>query len=170
MFISTMRFVGDLDDEFYDDERQRDVWNEASAVGFQLFYWVSLIACCILPWVAGVTGSWITLGILIVFVTISAVVVSYARARGLDLYTSQSLLTPRVVTATGLYLIAALSAIATLFVKLADAGSSIFIGMAIGTCVGGGCGVYGILRKRRLNHEGDARAEAAELLELEKEG
>src|SRR5437868_6635333 len=38
-FERAMRAAGDLDDEFYLDERQRDVWNEAAAVGFQLFMW-----------------------------------------------------------------------------------------------------------------------------------
>ena len=33
---STLRFVGDLDHPFYDDERQRFVWYEASAIGLQL--------------------------------------------------------------------------------------------------------------------------------------
>lgn len=32
-----MRWVGDLDHPFYSDERQRYVWYEASAIGFQLF-------------------------------------------------------------------------------------------------------------------------------------
>lgn len=36
--------IGDLDDPFYAEERDRDVWNEASAVGFQLLLWVLLVA------------------------------------------------------------------------------------------------------------------------------
>lgn len=57
-FITAMRVVGDLDDEFYRDENQRDVWNEASAVGYQLFLWVGLVAAAILPWAAGTVGAW----------------------------------------------------------------------------------------------------------------
>ncbi|MDH6675822.1 hypothetical protein M2284_000010 [Rhodococcus sp. LBL1] len=38
VFVNAMRVVGGLDDEFYRGERQRDAWNEAAAVGYQLFW------------------------------------------------------------------------------------------------------------------------------------
>ena len=56
-FVKAARFVGDLDDEFYADELQRDIWNEASAVGFQALLWIGLITGAILPFAAGVTGA-----------------------------------------------------------------------------------------------------------------
>jgi hypothetical protein len=34
--MAALRWIGDLDHPFYDDERQRYVWYEASAIGFQL--------------------------------------------------------------------------------------------------------------------------------------
>lgn len=47
--MKAMRFVGDLDDDFYKDERQRDVWNEASAVGLQSVFWAIFVSSAILP-------------------------------------------------------------------------------------------------------------------------
>lgn len=166
-FTNVLRYVGDLDDEFYDDERQRDVWNEASAIGFQLFYWVSLIGAAVLPWTVGITGSWIALGILVVFLTISSLILAYSKARGLDMYAAQSLLQPRVVLGVVLYLVAAFSSLITLAMEyLGGGGSAVFVGMAVGAVVGGACGLYGLLRSRRLQRADEARADEAEKLEL----
>ncbi len=49
VFMKAARTIGDLDDEFYHDERQRDVWNEASAVGFQLAQWAALAGAAFCP-------------------------------------------------------------------------------------------------------------------------
>ena len=38
-FVRAARFVGDLGNPFYEEERQRDVWNEACAFGLQLLLW-----------------------------------------------------------------------------------------------------------------------------------
>lgn len=38
-----MRWIGDLDHPFYSDERQRYVWYEASAIGFQLFVLIQIL-------------------------------------------------------------------------------------------------------------------------------
>ena len=43
-FVSAAAAVGDLGNPFYDEERRRDVWNEASAVGFQLMLILGLAA------------------------------------------------------------------------------------------------------------------------------
>jgi hypothetical protein len=39
VFVRLAAGVGDLGNPFYREERQRDVWNEASAVGMQLTLW-----------------------------------------------------------------------------------------------------------------------------------
>ncbi|WP_245819671.1 hypothetical protein [Rhodococcoides yunnanense] len=170
-FIRAMRFVGDLDDEFYDDELHRDVWNEASAVGFQLFVWVSLVAAAILPWVAGIAGSWTSVGVLLVFLSVATAVLGYTRARGLDMHTSQKLTRARIYGATGIYLLGAGSAAVTLLAEYGGGNTrSIAAGASIGVCAGLAAGIHGIVRKRRLEREDEARAEQEELLELEKEG
>ncbi|MBK5221936.1 MAG: hypothetical protein JJE52_03485 [Acidimicrobiia bacterium] len=39
LFMRTAARIGDLGSPLYDEERRRDVWNEASAVGFQIMLW-----------------------------------------------------------------------------------------------------------------------------------
>lgn len=52
-FTRATRVIGDLDSPFYAEERQRDVWNEASAVGFQTMLWGGLILACAMTWTGG---------------------------------------------------------------------------------------------------------------------
>lgn len=51
--VRAARAIGDLDSPFYDEERQRDVWNEASAVGFQFILITSLLTSTVTIWVVG---------------------------------------------------------------------------------------------------------------------
>ncbi len=135
-FTKAMRKVGDLDDEFYDDERQRDVWNEASAVGMQLYVWVSLIVAAVLPWVAGRTGSWIALSLLVVYLSVTFAVLGYAKSRGLDMYTQQNLRRPRIFLATVLYLLGAFAAIGSLVLGQENGNPPFALGMVIGEASG----------------------------------
>lgn len=51
-----MRFaaaVADFGDPFYAEERQRDVWNEASAFGFQLLLWGAFVVSAAMVWIGG---------------------------------------------------------------------------------------------------------------------
>jgi hypothetical protein len=45
--------IGDLSNPFYAEERQRDVWNEASAVALQVMLWLSLLAATGAAWFVG---------------------------------------------------------------------------------------------------------------------
>ena len=85
VLMKAARVVGDLDDEFYADERQRDVWNEAAAIGFQLWLWSALVAAAILPWVAGTVGAWTAVGLLVAATVISLITQWYSRAHDVDL-------------------------------------------------------------------------------------
>lgn len=78
------RVIGDLDDEFYNDEGSRDTWNEASAVGFQMLLWMALITAAALPFVAGRTGA--NIGTLLLFaVGLTSIFVQvYAVGRGIN--------------------------------------------------------------------------------------
>ncbi|MBS9371721.1 DUF2029 domain-containing protein [Rhodococcus sp. B50] len=105
VFLKAARVIGDLDDEFYRDERQRDVWNEASAVGFQLTQWVALAAAALLPWLAGRPGAWTAIGILVAWFIVSIVTQLYARQRDVDLYATAKLWRPRSAAAAALYLV-----------------------------------------------------------------
>ncbi|MBN9757044.1 hypothetical protein Ae406Ps2_1879c [Pseudonocardia sp. Ae406_Ps2] len=52
-FVRAAAAVGDLGNPFYREERRRDVWNEASAVGFQLMLWLGLAAAGAMIWIGG---------------------------------------------------------------------------------------------------------------------
>ena len=48
-----LRWIGDLDHPFYSDERNRYVWYEASAIGFQLLFMGSYFMSGLVLWVGG---------------------------------------------------------------------------------------------------------------------
>jgi hypothetical protein len=52
-FVRTAAAIGDLSNPFYLEERQRDVWNEASAVAFQVLIWLHLLAATAVVWIVG---------------------------------------------------------------------------------------------------------------------
>lgn len=54
--VRTAGRIGDLGNPFYAEERQRDVWNEASAVGLQLALWLGTIAATAMVWLQGATA------------------------------------------------------------------------------------------------------------------
>lgn len=149
-FIKAMRFVGDLDDEFYDDERQRDVWNEASAIGFQLFQWVGLISGAILPWVAGVTGAWISIGVLVALTAVNLLTIGYSAARSVNLYTAAKINRVRGVVVAVVLLIGYLGALIKLQPDaFSETGS--WAGGLVGAIFGGGIVGLAIWWMRRRN-------------------
>ena len=162
-FTKAARFVGDLDDDFYADELQRDIWNEASAVGFQSLLWIGMIVGAVLPFAAGVTGAWVALGIFVALTAVANVVLAYARARGIDMYTSQELRRARIALAGVLLFLTGGGAMIRLLAHYGggDLGS-VAIGAAIGAPVGLAAVVVGVkmhqLRQRKAEH-------AAELAE-----
>lgn len=159
-----MRFVGDLDDEFYDDEHQRDVWNEASAIGMQAYQWCVLIAAAILPWAAGRVGAWIALGLLAVWLVTSTLVQVYARARGVDLQVLVGYTKPRVIVAMVIYLVGMFGVIAQLLWgphAFHDHPSGV-LGAVVGAAIGGSAGLLVVMRKRRRVRRREADEEARE--------
>ncbi|MBY4129562.1 DUF2029 domain-containing protein [Rhodococcus fascians] len=157
-FTKTMRFVGDLDDEFYDDERQRDVWNEASAVGFQMFYWAAIIGAAILAWVGNTTGVWIALGILLVATLISYATLGYSAARGVNMYTAAKIGRVRGVVLGALVVVGCFGVLVRLQPDLYARASS-WAGAVVGVIAG--CGVVAlIIRQMRKRN---ARFEAEEI-------
>ncbi|WP_032401814.1 hypothetical protein [Rhodococcoides fascians] len=164
-FVTAARFVGDLDDEFYADELQRDIWNEASAVGFQSLLWIGLIGGAVLPYAAGVTGAWMALGLFFVLISVSFVVLGYARERGIDMYASQKLRRSRIAFAGLLFFLAGAGAALRLLAHYGGGNfQSLWIGAAIGAPVGLAAGVVGIKNRRRRVQEAERAAEKAELL------
>ncbi|MDV6264226.1 DUF2029 domain-containing protein [Rhodococcoides yunnanense] len=157
-FTKAMRFVGDLDDEFYDDERQRDVWNEASAIGFQLFYWSALIGAAILAWTGSTAGAWFALGILVVATLISSATLAYSAARGVNLYTAAKLGRVRGVVAGAIMAAGFIGALVRLQPDVYSQVSS-WAGAVVGAVAGGGVALLIIWQMRKRN----ARFEAGEI-------
>ncbi|MCK0092862.1 DUF2029 domain-containing protein [Rhodococcus sp. F64268] len=160
VFMKLARIIGDLDDEFYRDERQRDVWNEASAVGFQLAQWAALVGGAVLPWLAGRAGAQIAIGVLALWFLISMAVIMYARARDVDVYATAKTWTPRVFVACLVYLAGIVGIYAQLSTPL-DQDPATWAGAVVGGLVGGGTAVALIAwyrhRQRRRWAEEDAR-------------
>ena len=85
-----MRFasaVADLGDPFYTEERQRDVWNEASAFGFQLLLWSGLALSALMLWFGGRDALPYAYGLLGITGLASALTIGYARRLGVDVAT-----------------------------------------------------------------------------------
>ena len=164
-FVTASRFVGDLDDEFYADELQRDIWNEASAVGFQSLLWIGLISSAVLPFAAGVTGAWIALGLFLVLIAVSLVVSGYARVRGVDMYASQKLRRVRLALAGLLFFLGGSGATRRLLAHYGGGNlQSLWIGAAIAAPVGLAAGLVGVRNRRRQVRETERAADDAELL------
>ena len=84
-FVRTAGAIGDLGSPFYDEEHQRDVWNEASAVGFQLLLWLLPVAAVISVWAGGAIAVPYALVMFLASGLTSWVVIAFARARGVDM-------------------------------------------------------------------------------------
>ena len=52
-FVRAAAAIGDLSNPFYGEERQRDVWNEASAVALQVLLSLNLLAATAAVWIVG---------------------------------------------------------------------------------------------------------------------
>jgi hypothetical protein len=52
-FVRAAAVIGDLSNPFYAEERQRDVWNEASAVALQVLLCLNLLAATAAVWIVG---------------------------------------------------------------------------------------------------------------------
>ncbi len=81
-FVRAAGMVGDLCNPFYREERQRDVWNEASAVGLQLVLWLGLAAVAAMVWLGGAPALPYALAVLVVLGAASWVSVLYAHKLG----------------------------------------------------------------------------------------
>jgi hypothetical protein len=83
-FVRAASVVADLNSPFYDEERDRDVWNEASAVGFQVLLWGVPLAAAAALWI-GRAAALLPVGlILAVWFAAVVLVLTYARRFEVD--------------------------------------------------------------------------------------
>ena len=88
-----MRFaaaVADFGHPFYAEERQRDVWNEASAFGFQLLLWGSLVLATVMHWFGGHAAFPYAVAMIILAGTGSAMTIGYAPRLGVEVASKKS--------------------------------------------------------------------------------
>ena len=102
-FTRAARAIGDLDSPFYDEERQRDVWNEASAVGLQAMIWGTLGLTCAMAWLGGGTAAPWAVALLAVVGVASLLTVGYARRQQVTGLESVRMRRPRVLAFALLY-------------------------------------------------------------------
>lgn len=85
LFMRGAAVVGGLDSEFYDEERQREVWNEASAVGLQLTSLLGLGASAAMLWIVGRPAQPYALVLVLVVSIPSVVTMCYAHRLGVEI-------------------------------------------------------------------------------------
>ena len=103
-FVRAAGTIGDLGSPFYREERQRDVWNEASAVGLQTTLLLALTAATGMVWFGGASALPYAFTVLGVVGVASWVTVLYAGALGVTVDDAH-LLRLRLVPYLGLVLL-----------------------------------------------------------------
>ena len=74
--------VGHLDHPLYDDEHQRDVWNEASAVGYQACTWGIFVFLAVAPWLGGPDASPYIVTVAAILGVAGVLAMAHAQRRG----------------------------------------------------------------------------------------
>lgn len=144
LFVRLAAGVGDLGNPFYREERQRDVWNEASAVGMQLTLWAGMAAATAMVWIGGSTGFPYALTLMLLLGAIGWVVFLYAARLGVRADSGTRLARRRTVP----YVVLLLAFFAGVLHSGVVSGSAGW-GAAFGVLGGALAGVLGLRRSRR---------------------
>ena len=96
-FVRAAGMVGDLGNPFYREERERDVWNEASAVGLQLVLWLGLAAAAGMVWLGGATALPYAVTVFLIVGAGSGVGLLYAHRLGVRVSATGRVLQLRLV-------------------------------------------------------------------------
>lgn len=155
-FVRAGAAIGDLGSPFYREERQRDVWNEASAVGLQVTLWLALAAATGMVWLGGATGLPYAATLFCVVGVASWITLLYAGALGVTI-DDAALLRLRLVPYLALVVLFLVGA-----ARVAPSGGFLggFVqGGAWGAAAGGALAVFFTLRgglraRRQKRHAG----------------
>ncbi len=96
-FVRAAAVIGDLSNPFYQEERPRDVWNEASAVALQVVLVLSLLAETAAVWIIGADALPYVYALLVIVGIASWVAILYARSLGVNVTDSQWIWWPRMI-------------------------------------------------------------------------
>lgn len=130
--------IGDFGSPFYAEERQRDVWNESSAVGFQAMLWGTTALACAMAWIGGAGQAGWAIALLVIAGVASWITLGHARRHGITGLEDARMLRLRVGLWLGLYLVTVVG-IAYRLIRGQDAGDSatgVVVGMVIGVVLG----------------------------------
>lgn len=129
-FLNAAGTIGDLGHPFYAEERQRDVWNEASAVGLQVVLLLGLAGAAAMVWLGGAASLPYAVGVLGILSAGSSVTVIYARKLGVNAHDAAGVLRLRLVP------YALLLVLLIIGVARAAPAEGFFSGLALGMVVG----------------------------------
>jgi hypothetical protein len=152
-----MRFasaVADFGSPFYAEERQRDVWNEASAFGFQLMLWATMALSAAMFWLGGRPVAPYAFAVLLVNLIASYLVIAYARLLGVKVAVKGTLTRPRMLVSAVVYFALVLGAVRSVGAHGLD-GSGLMIGLMVGA--GGMTGLIIGMRRDRRRRERSAQ-------------
>jgi hypothetical protein len=139
-FVRAASAMGDLGNPFYLEERQRDVWNEASAVGLQLVLWLGLGTAAAMVWLGGRPALPYAFAVFAIVSVSSGVSLLYANKLGVRVDDAGRVLRLRLVPYVVLLVL--------FFVGVVRAApsSGFGAGLAWGTPVGGVVAVLSLVR------------------------
>jgi uncharacterized membrane protein YkvI len=95
--VRVAAFLGDLSNPFYREERQRDVWNEASAVALQVVVVLSLLAETAAVWIVGADALPYVYALLGIVGIAGWIAILYARSLGVHADDPQRMWRPRMI-------------------------------------------------------------------------
>lgn len=147
-FARATSAVADLDSPFYAEERQRDVWNEASAIGFQTMLWGGLALACAMVWIGGRPQIGWAAGLLAVIAVASWLTLTHANRLGVTGRENVRLNRPRMYLFGVLYL-------GTLIGMAVRSGAELSPSTVVGLVVGAALAIAAIaVTGRRARAEG----------------
>ena len=144
--LRSARAVGDLGNPFYAEERQRHVWNEASAVGLQLAIWLMLLTATVMVWVGGRDAVPYALAVFLLAGAVSWTTVLYALALGVDASSPQHVLRARLLPYLALLVLLVVGTVRAL--------GHVSPSVAAGAAVGAGVAVAALTLARRRRSAG----------------
>lgn len=145
-FERTAAVVGDLGNPFYAEERQRDVWNEASALGLQVATWLGLGAATVMVWVGGASAVPYAVTMFAVIGVTALVTIAYARRLGVEVEEPHRMMRLRLVPYV---LLVALFVLGIVRTRAFDSSASFLSGVAAGTAVAVAALALSVVRARR---------------------
>lgn len=152
-FVRAAGAVGDLGSSFYDEERQRDVWNEASAVGLQVVLWLGLAAAAAMVWIGGAPALPYAFTVFGILGIASGVSVLYAQKLGVGPHSARAGLRLRLVP-YGVLLVAFLAG-AVQHAPSNGFGAGLAVGIVAGSAGGVAWLLWSGLRARRREQRGE---------------